>query len=188
MAHDPESTRARLHLAAVAEFGEHGYAGARVDRICRAAGVNRERLYANFGSKRHLFESVLADRLTTALDATPVRGVGAAAGGDFAGAYFDACLAATELPRLVAWEGLELEQPIDAEQRRERAGRKAEELGLAMPSLSREQVEDLMLTVVTLCHSWFTSPNLGRVITGDETAHDRRRAAIARTAIVLVGE
>ncbi len=188
MAHDPESTRARLHTAAVAEFGEHGYAGARVDRICRTAGVNRERLYANFGSKRGLFESVLADRLTTALDATPVRGAGTASAGDFAGAYFDACLGATELPRLVAWEGLELGQPIDAEQRRERARRKVNELEQAMPSLSRERAEDLLLTVVTLCHSWFTNPNLGRVITGDETAHDRRRAAIARTACALVGE
>jgi len=185
MAHDPARTRAALLAAAVVEFSEHGYAGARIERISRLAGVNRERLYANFGDKRRLFEAVLAERLATALDAAPVRGTGGQAAGDFASAYFDACRAAVDLPRLVVWEGLELQQPIEVEDRRERACRKVVELRAALPELEKARVEDLMLTVVTLCHGWFTGPNLGRIIAGDEGAHDRRRVEIVATARAL---
>ena len=185
MAHDPARTRARLLAAAVREFSEHGYAGARIERISGAAGVNRERLYANFGDKRRLFEAVLAERLATALDATPVRGSGPQAAADFAADYFDACLATGDLPRLVTWEGLELRQPIEVDERRARACRKVEELGAALPGVGRERLEDLLLTVVTLCHGWCTGPNLGRIIAGDDAAHERRRAEIAATARAL---
>lgn len=185
MPHDPARTRSLLLAAAVSEFSEHGYAGARIERISRAAGVNRERLYSYFGDKRGLFETVLADRLATALDVTPVRGSGAEAAADFAGAYFDACLAAGDLPRLVAWEGLELRQPIGLDDRRARARRKVDELRIALPAATRQQVEGLLLTVVTLCHGWVTTPNLGRIIAGDESAHARRRADIASAARVL---
>jgi AcrR family transcriptional regulator len=185
MAHDPERTRSLLLAAAVREFSEYGYAGARIDRICSGAGVNRERLYSYFGNKRGLLETVLADQLATALDATPVRGSGPSAAEAFATDYFDACRAATELPRLVTWEGLELQQPIDVEDRRARACRKVEELRVAMPGAAREEVEDLFLTVVTLCHGWFTGPNLGHIIAGDESDHDRRRRVIATTATLM---
>lgn len=47
-----------------------------------------------------------------------------------------------------------------------------------MPDASREEVEDLFLTAVALCHGWFTGPNLGRIIAGDEADHNRRRTAI----------
>lgn len=186
MAHDPERTRSLLLTAAVREFSEHGYAGARVDRISSAAGANKERLYSYFGNKRSLLESVLANQLATALDATPVRGTGPGAVAQFAVDYFDACLTATDLPRLVTWEGLELQTPIDVEDRRARACTKVEELRAAAPGMTREQAEDLFLTVVTLCHGWFTGPNLGRIIAGDETDHARRRSAVASTASAIV--
>jgi AcrR family transcriptional regulator len=185
VAHDPERTRARLLVAAVQEFSENGYAGARIERISSAAGVNRERLYSYFGDKRGLFETVLADRLSTALDATPVRGSGPEAAADFAAAYFDACLATGELPRLVAWEGLELRQPVELDARRERACRKVDQLQAALPDATRDQVEGVLLTIVTLCHGWVTSPNLGRIIEGDETRHARRRSEIVAAARAL---
>lgn len=187
MAHDPARTREALLAAAIAEFSEHGYAGARIERISRLAGVNRERLYSYFGDKRSLFEAVLADQLASALDVTPVRGSGAEAVAEFAGAYFDACLAVGDLPRLVAWEGLELRQPIRFDDRRGRACRKVQELRAAVPGRPVEYAEDLLLTIVTLCHGWVTSPNLALVIAGDESAHARRRAAIVAAARALAG-
>lgn len=187
MAHDPERTRSRLLAAAVKEFSEHGYAGARVERICTGAGVNRERLYSYFGNKASLLKTVLADQLATALDAAPVRGTGHAAATQFAADYFDACRAATELPRLVTWEGMELQRPIDLDDRRARARKKVEDLRAAIPEATHEEVEDLFLTVVTLCHGWFTGPNLSRIIVGDETDHDRRRAAITAAASAMAG-
>lgn len=62
---DPVRTRARLLEAAVAEFGDHGFSGARTDRIARHAGTNIRMLYHYFGGKDELYvavlESVLAD-------------------------------------------------------------------------------------------------------------------------------
>jgi AcrR family transcriptional regulator len=183
--HDPDRRRADLLAAAVEEFSEHGYAGARIERISAKAGVNRERLYSYFGSKRLLFETVLADRLATALDATAVTGDGPEAAATFASDYFDACRSAMDLPRLVAWEGLELVQPIAIDDRQARAARKVDELCAALPDLERQQVEELLLTIVTLCHGWVTTPNLGRIIGGDEASATSRRRAIAATASAI---
>jgi AcrR family transcriptional regulator len=180
--HVPAETRSRLLAAAGVEFAQHGYAGARIERISASAGVNRERLYAYFGSKRGLFETVLTDRLSRALDAAPVRGSGPDAVADFAAAYFDACVASTDLPRLVVWGGLELEQPIGLDLRQQRAGRKVEELAAALRGAATEAAAELLLTIVTLCHGWLTGPNVGRIITGDETAGSRRRTHVANVA------
>ena len=176
MAHDPDRTRTRLLDAAVRVFSEHGYAGARIAAIAASSGINRERLYANFGNKRQVFETVLAEKLASALDATPVVGTGAAAVGRFAGAWFDACLAAPELSRLVAWEGLELERPIEVDTRRARAARKVDELHAVLPRASRGEAEELLLSVVTLCHGWVTTPNLAVVITRESSTPAQRRA------------
>ena len=54
-----------------------------------------------------------------------------------------------------------------------------EELPLALPPSTRAHAEVPRLTIVTLCHGWVTSPNLGRIIAGDESAHKRRRSGIA---------
>ena len=56
---DPERTRARLLAAATREFARHGFAGARVDRITKAAGVNPRMLYHYFGGKEPLYLAVL---------------------------------------------------------------------------------------------------------------------------------
>jgi len=47
--------------AARAEFARWGFAGARVDRIAAAAGVNKQLLFYYHGSKRGLFNAVLLD-------------------------------------------------------------------------------------------------------------------------------
>ncbi len=46
--------------AATKEFAEFGYHGARVDRIARLAGVNKQLIYYYFGSKRSLYEHTLS--------------------------------------------------------------------------------------------------------------------------------
>jgi AcrR family transcriptional regulator len=182
MAWDVEGTKDALLAAAVAEFSEKGFGGARIDRISERAGVNRERLYSYFGNKRQLFEAVLADQLGTILDGVPVTGSGADAAARFAGLYFDACRTHPELPRLVFWEGLELGHPIDIETRTERAARKAAELGAAVGDLSDQEAGQLLLTIVSLCHSWFASPNLGLIIAGGGDDHDERRTSIVAVA------
>lgn len=54
-------TKARILEAAVAEFGEQGLEGARVERIARRARVNKQMLYYYFGSKDELYARALED-------------------------------------------------------------------------------------------------------------------------------
>jgi AcrR family transcriptional regulator len=58
-ARDPEHSRARILAAAHAEFAQHGFDGARVDRIAALAGLNKRMLYHYFGNKDDLFCAVL---------------------------------------------------------------------------------------------------------------------------------
>src|ERR1700693_4692923 len=55
----PEESRASILKAAVAEFAEHGIAGARTDAIARVAHVNKALLYYYFKDKDALYEAVL---------------------------------------------------------------------------------------------------------------------------------
>jgi len=55
----PEESRAAILNAAVAEFAEHGIAGARTDAIARAAHVNKALLYYYFKDKDALYDAVL---------------------------------------------------------------------------------------------------------------------------------
>ena len=52
-------TRQKILDAAETEFNEKGPDAARVDRIARMAGVNKQLLYAHFGSKEGLYTAVL---------------------------------------------------------------------------------------------------------------------------------
>lgn len=51
--------RERLLAAALREFGDKGFAGARVDKITREANANKQLLYHYFGNKEALFKTVL---------------------------------------------------------------------------------------------------------------------------------
>jgi TetR/AcrR family transcriptional regulator len=55
---DPERTRERILDAAVVEFGEHGFAGARISAIARRAGVNEQLISYYFDSKEGLYRAL----------------------------------------------------------------------------------------------------------------------------------
>lgn len=56
---DADATRARILAAATQEFARHGLAGARGDRVARAARSSERMVYYYFGSKERLFRAVL---------------------------------------------------------------------------------------------------------------------------------
>jgi len=56
---DPVRTRAAILDAATQEFAQHGFGGARVDRIALRARANKRMLYYYFGAKDALFLAVL---------------------------------------------------------------------------------------------------------------------------------
>lgn len=59
-------SRHLILAAAEREFGCHGFAGARVDRIARSAGVNKQLIFYYFRSKAGLFRAIL-ESLTKAI-------------------------------------------------------------------------------------------------------------------------
>jgi TetR/AcrR family transcriptional regulator len=103
--------RGEILTAARAEFAQHGLAGARIDRIARAAQASKERLYAHFGDKEALFREVVAAdvgeffrAVTLRPDAVP----------DWVGNLYDLARARPEHLRMMTWahlEGLILDEP-----------------------------------------------------------------------------
>lgn len=55
---DPERTRALILDAAAAEFGAHGYAGARISAIATRAGVNQQLISYYFDGKEGLYKAI----------------------------------------------------------------------------------------------------------------------------------
>ena len=64
----PEESRAAILQAAIAEFAEHGIAGARTDAIAHVARVNKALLYYYFKDKDALYEAVLREALSNYRD------------------------------------------------------------------------------------------------------------------------
>ena len=60
---DPAKTRARVLAAATEVFADKGFAGATVETIVGAAGVNMRMIYHYFGDKAGLYVAVLEDLL-----------------------------------------------------------------------------------------------------------------------------
>jgi TetR/AcrR family transcriptional regulator len=56
---DAERTRGRLLRAAIHEFAQHGYSGARIDRIVLQARCNTRMAYHYFGSKTGMYLAAL---------------------------------------------------------------------------------------------------------------------------------
>lgn len=52
-------SKLRVLEAATEAFSRSGYAGARVDQIARAAGLNKQLIFYYFGSKRGLYEAAI---------------------------------------------------------------------------------------------------------------------------------
>lgn len=99
-----QETKARILAAAFQEFAEFGVAGARVDRIARNAGCNKNLIYVYFDSKENLFATILDHHLADAyagLEFTP-RDLP-----DLARRVFDYAQANPDFYRLLAWATLE---------------------------------------------------------------------------------
>ncbi len=67
----PKATprRERILSAAVREFAHNGLAGARIEKIAAAAGVNKQLLFHYFGSKDGLYRAALESVLAAASEA-----------------------------------------------------------------------------------------------------------------------
>lgn len=188
MAWDIERTKRVLLEAATAEFCQFGLAGARVDRIAAAAGVNKERIYQYFGKKDLLFDAVIVSQLSKVVDEVRIEGAGPEALADYAGRLFDHHHQDATLPRLLFWEGLERgEYVVNRPDRAANCRNKVDGVIRAMPGTSREDAADLMLTIIALCDAWPVLPELdGLMAAGSKGSMraERRRKTIVRTVLL----
>jgi TetR/AcrR family transcriptional regulator len=67
-ANNDPSTRELILEAASGVFADHGYEGARVDELARAAGVNKATLYYQIGDKEAIYHAVITRVLTRTAD------------------------------------------------------------------------------------------------------------------------
>jgi AcrR family transcriptional regulator len=126
---------ARLLAAGVAAFDRHGYADARVDDVCQAAGVAKGSFYRHFRSKDELFFS--AARAVAAEASASFRAVGGEPGGSLSpDAAVEALTAALEphLPLLLDLASL-------AAQRRPGHGRVLREVFTELHRAARRRLD-----------------------------------------------
>lgn len=183
MVRDGNASRRRLLAAATVEFAGHGLAGARVDRIAASAEVNKQQMYAWYGSKDGLFDAVFAAQLDRIVDAVPFSAHDLPG---YAVALYDSYLTDPEIIRLVGWNRLErvpvgdllaghsaLTDPKRA------ALEQAQRDGLVVDGVAPG---DVYAMVIGIAGSW--SPLSGTVTAGpddDEADHDLRRTALRDT-------
>lgn len=99
-----EETRQRILAAATEEFAAHGIAGARIDRIVSASGASKPMLYAYYGSKEQLFDTVFTAHVIANSDRVPFTANDLPG---YAVRLYDDYLSDPALLRLVAWKRLE---------------------------------------------------------------------------------
>lgn len=144
-----DQTREKLLLAATAEFAAHGAAGARIDRIAERAGVNKRMIYAYYGNKEQLFDTVLEHSLAQLAAAVPL------AADDlpgYAGQLFDYLVDHPERHRLALWRTLESSPPTEAEMRST-----AEKLAALSAARAHDNALDpaaLLVFIMALVRAW----------------------------------
>ena len=104
-----ENTKERIRAAAMEEFSAQGFAGARVDRIAKTAGVNIRMIYYFFGSKDPLLKDVVSDIFKNRQQAIPTRYDSPE---EVLQRYFSGFAGVPGAVRLLVWEALQT--PSDA--------------------------------------------------------------------------
>ncbi|MGW7074322.1 TetR family transcriptional regulator [Streptomyces sp. NPDC054866] len=193
MAWDTARTRQALLDAAVDEFSEHGFDGARIDRVGKRAGVNKERIYQYFGNKEKLFGHVLEAELDRIATAIPVTVEQAADLGDYAGRLYDYHRSRPQFIRLLHWEGLR-DTGAPALKEPERAatyGSRVEALAQAQRDGTLDPDLDpkaLFYAVLALGAWWFSVPQAVRMIFGGEQRPETERDALIGLVRRLAGQ
>jgi TetR/AcrR family transcriptional regulator len=174
---DPERTRERILDAAVVEFGEHGFAGARISAIARRAGVNEQLISYYFDGKEGLYRALQRRWQMISADASrpelPIA--------DVVAAFLRLNAEQRSFARLLAWDGLAhtgsdavepdayFTEMVEDLLRRQRAGELADDLDPAYVLL--------MLFAAALAPS--VIPQIARRLTGLSADSPRFQEAYA---------
>jgi AcrR family transcriptional regulator len=186
---DASRTRERLLYAALREFSAHGYAGGRLERIARRAGVDKRMIPYYFGNKAALFRE-LADRFYAELESIS----GSLA--DSLEATQSAMARSADWMRIAAWQMLQTSsRAAPPPARRALWSRAVESLrdeqrrGAIRDELDPAQ---LQLSIVALVMFPFILPQMAQLITGrrpnDPRFLEDRAAALRALAALLAPE
>ena len=103
-------TKDKIFAAALKVFAQKGPAGARIDEIADLAGVNKQRIYAYFGSKQELYRGVLIDVYSSAAANKRLMALGENEIADMTAVivdvFFEIHEKNPEFWRLLSWENL----------------------------------------------------------------------------------
>lgn len=157
-----DPVRNRIVAAATAEFSRYGIAGARIDRIAKAAKTSKERVYAYFSSKEDLYRFVSASELAAVAEATRMDPADLPG---YAGRIHDYFTSHPERFRLMTWGQLEL-APGEARPGnplRESVDRKVGQLRQAQQAGQLDSAWDpldILVLVNQIAMSWAAQPDL----------------------------
>lgn len=178
--------RGDILTAARAEFARYGLAGARIDRIARAAQASKERLYAHFGDKEALFREVFVSDGAEFFRSVTLRPDAVA---EFVGDVFDLACRRPEHLRMITWarlEGFDLGAPEFED---------APPMEQAVAAIKTSQAgghvdpgwrpEDLLVLLFSTGLAWAHLPHPD-AITEDAAEIARRRAVAVDAAMRLI--
>lgn len=186
---DSRAQRTKQNILQAAEeiFAAKGLDGARVDDIAAAAGANKRMLYAYFGSKEQLYQTVLESvyrRLGDCEAALPPTDDVRAAIGALVQTYFDFLVNNPHYVRMVTWENLYEARHFDAaglsaiRDPMRRTMRELLQKGKAQGVFRQDAEEEQVLTTLFACtFNYFSNIHtMSRVMKTDLYSEEARRA------------
>lgn len=184
-----EATKERILDAAMEEFSSYGLAGARVDRIAKNAGCNKNLIYIYFENKETLFITVLQKHLTSVYEEiafTPEDLPG------YAARVFDFAMAHPELFRLMAWYGLEqknvhLTDRASVQQKKIKEVMNAQSAGLVGTTFTPGF---LLTAIMALATAWTDTNPFGPSYAPDalKTPNDTREAIAKAVSLITISD
>lgn len=174
---DPTVTR--IVSAATNEFAQYGIAGARIERIAKAAQTSKERVYAHFRGKAALYRFVAGRELAAMAEAVDLDPADLPS---YAGRLFDHTRQHPQRHRLMVWGQLEMaDSDADDDPVRESLQRKVDTIRAAQRDGlldSSWTPEDVLVFVTQLATSWATQTQLLADERQRATFFEARRQAI----------
>ena len=187
---DPERTRERILEAALIEFGEHGFAGARISAIAGRAGVNEQLISYYFDGKEGLYRALQQRwQMTSAAASRPELTLA-----DVVARFLRLNIDRRSFARLLAWDGLAdtgsdsdaaeqdpyFTEMVEDMRRRQRAGELADDLDPAY----------MLLMLFAAAFAPTVIPQIARRLTGlsvdsatfQETYAEQLRRVVERLA------
>ncbi len=111
---DAERSRQRILAAALSEFAEKGFAGARVRAIAERAGVNSQLISYYFGGKEGLYDEIMRRWREQEAQMERRNAQHGLSFADLVDAYVSAAREQPELIRVLVWDGLNQTTPASA--------------------------------------------------------------------------